>query len=389
MNSEPRKLLAIYAITKHGLEVGKKLHEQVPDSDLYVSEKLMAAAPRGAQKLELPMGPALERTFKAYDCHVFVISVGAVVRMIAPLMENKKVDPAVLCTDDDARFVIPILSGHVGRGNEFASRFAKALGAIPVITTASDVRGTLTVDILGRELGWRLDDLDRNVTRGCAAVVNQQPVLIIQETGEPDFWPLDQDLPPGVSYTTSFDAIDASHYEIILVVTDREMASLYPEIYERAVIYRPKSLVLGLGCDSHTPFELVERGIRALLKKEGLAFASVKALASVSKKAEEPAFLKLKEKYGWEFKIFSPEELDRVEGILNPSETVRQFVGTRGVAEPAALVASGAQSLLVPKQIYKEPEIPRSMTLAVARILFSERQSPMTLKIGGGMKIED
>lgn len=382
MNAEIRKPLAIYAITKHGLEIGKKLFHEVTNSDFFVSEKLIGQAPERALPLELPMGPVLQKTFKAYDCHVFVISVGAVVRMIAPLMENKKVDPAVICVDDDAQFVIPILSGHVGRANEFTNRFAKILGALPVITTASDVRGTLTVDILGRELGWSLDDSDRNVTRGCAAVVNQQPVLIIQEWGEPNFWPLDQGLPPGVSYTTTFEGVDPERYETILVITDRDIRSLYPGIYDRAVIYRPKTLVLGLGCDSNAPLELVERGIRSILQRQGLSFASVKTIASVSKKAEEPAFLKLKEKYGWEFKIFSPEELDAVTFIPNPSETVRQFVGTRGVAEPAALLAAGVPDLVVSKQIYKESEIPRSMTLAVARILFPARQPQELLKKG-------
>ena len=138
------------------------------------------------------MGPLLADTFLAYDCHVFVISVGAVVRMVAPLLQNKKVDPAVLCIDDASRFTICVLSGHVGRGNAFTERVAAILGNQPVITTASDVHRHLTVDILGRELGWTLDDPDRNVTRGCAAVVNAAPVLFVQETGEPGFWPEDQ-----------------------------------------------------------------------------------------------------------------------------------------------------------------------------------------------------
>ena len=383
MNIELRKPLAIYAITKHGLEAGKKLFEQVKDADFFVSEKLFSLAPAGSKKMGLPMGPDLERNFKAYDCHVFIISIGAVVRMIAPLMENKKVDPAVICVDDNAQFVIPVLSGHVGRANEFTSRFAKILGALPVITTASDVRGTLTVDILGRGLGWILDDPDRNVTRGCAAVVNQQPVLFIQDSGEADFWPLDQELPPGVSYAASFEGItDPERYEIILAATDRDIQPLYPGIWERAVIYRPKTLVLGLGCDSNTPLELVERGIRSTLQSHGLCFNSVKAIASVTKKAEEPAFLQLKEKYGWEFKIFTPEELDAVKSIPNPSETVRHFIGTPGVSEPSAMLAAGAQELIIQKQIYKEPEIPRSMTIAVARIPHPARRPQELLKKG-------
>ncbi|MBI4397566.1 MAG: cobalamin biosynthesis protein [Candidatus Omnitrophica bacterium] len=367
-----RKPLAIYAITKHGIVTGEKLFRAAPGADFFVSEKLISEAPSGAKPLRLPMGPALEENFKAYDCHVFVISVGAVVRMVAPLLENKKVDPAVICVDDNAQFAICVLSGHVGRGNEYTNRFANILGATPVVTTASDVRGTLTVDILGRSLGWTLEDMDRNVTRGCAAVVNQAPVLIVQETGEPDFWPLEEPLPPGVTYTTSPEDVDPKAYEIVLIVSDRDISNQYPAMYQNAIVYRPKSLILGLGCDSNTPCELVERGIRKTLAQNGLSFASVKAIASVEKKASEPAFLELTQKYNWAFKIFSAEELDALT-VPNPSATVKQYVGTKGVAEPAALLASGAPELLVTKQIYKEPDIPRSMTLAIARIPFSNR----------------
>jgi len=205
-------------------------------------------------------------------------------------------------------------------------------------------------------------------------VVNQQPVLIVQETGEPCFWSEDKPFPAGIRYKTSFEDVQAGDYEIILAITDRDIRVEYPEIYENAVIYRPKSLVLGLGCDSNTPFELVERGVCTVLAENKLDIRSVKAIASVDKKAEEPAFLALKEKYGWEFKIFKAEELDALQDIPNPSETVKQFVGTRGVAEPSALLATGAKELLVPKMIYKEIAIPRSMTLAVARIPFAARK---------------
>src|SRR5271168_3865448 len=151
-----RKPFALYAITTHGIGIAARLLEALPGAELYVSQKLLERAPATALPLPLPMGPTLVRTFNEYDCHIFVISIGAVVRMIAPLLKDKKVDPAVVCVDDAARFAICVLSGHVGRGNAYTERVAMLLGAQPVITTASDVRGTLTVDILGRELGWTL-----------------------------------------------------------------------------------------------------------------------------------------------------------------------------------------------------------------------------------------
>ncbi len=369
-----RKPFAIYVITKHGIAIASRLLPQLSGADLFVSEKLIASAPAGALRMPLPMGPTLLETFPAYDCHIFIISIGAVVRMIVPLLKNKKVDPAVVCIDDAARFSICVLSGHVGRGNMFTDRIATALGAQSVVTTASDVIGTLTVDILGRDFGWTLDDPDRNVTRGCAAVVNATKVLFVQETGEPNWWPVEKPLPEGVRYATSLEGVDPNAFEVLLIVTDREIGESHPAHWKNAVIYRPKSLVLGIGCDRGTAPDLVERGVIALLARHGLSPKSVKELATIDAKMDEPALLALSERYGWPLRAFPPEELDVVPGIQNPSEKVKQHVGSRGVSEPAALLAAGADELLVPKHIYTEPGAGRSMTLAVARRPFVKRQ---------------
>ena len=369
-----RKPFVIYAITKHGIAIASRLLPQLVGADLFVSEKLIASAPVGVRRMPLPMGPTLIETFPAYDCHIFIISIGAVVRMIVPLLKNKKVDPAVVCIDDAARFSICVLSGHVGRGNMFTDRIATALGAQSVVTTASDVIGTLTVDILGRDFGWTLDDPDRNVTRGCAAVVNATKVLFVQETGEPNWWPAEKPLPEGVRYATSLDDVDPNAFEILLIATDREISESHSAHWKNAVIYRPKSLVLGIGCDRGTAPDLVERGVMALLARHGLSPKSVKELATIKAKMDEPALLALSERHGWPLRAFPPEELDVVPGIQNPSEKVKQYVGSRGVSEPAALLAAGVEALLVPKQIYTEPGAGRSMTLAVARRAFMKRQ---------------
>lgn len=374
MNAE-RRPFAVYAITKHGIDIAARLGPALPGTDVYVSEKLHSLAPSGALPLPLPMGPVLADTFTTYDCHVFIISVGAVIRMIAPLIKNKKTDPAVICVDDAAHFAICVLSGHVGRGNVFTERVASALGAQPVVTTASDAIGTLTVDILGRELGWVLDDVDRNVTRGCAAVVNASPVLFVQESGEPNWWPADKPLPEGVRYATSLDDVDPNAFEVLLIATDRELRETQPAHWANAIIYRPKSLVLGLGCDRGADRGMVERGIHALLDKHRLSLKSVKELATIDKKQDESAFLALCDKYKWPLRTYRAEELDAATGIENPSDTVKRHVGSRGVAEPAALLASRAGKLLVPKQTYTEPEAGRSMTWAVARIPFPKRRT--------------
>ncbi|TGJ98431.1 cobalamin biosynthesis protein [Leptospira langatensis] len=370
--SPNRKPYAIYVITKHGLKTGSDLYSSLKDADLFVSPKFLEEAPMGSQLLSLPMEPTLKETFQEYDCHIFVISVGAVVRMISPLLKNKKVDPAVLCIDDQAKFTICLLSGHVGRGNFFTQKISDHLKNIAVITTASDVSGTLTVDILGRDLGWSLEDQDRNVTRACAAVVNETKVLFVQETGEPNFWPLDKPLPKGVEYSIHLDQVDPKEYEILLIASDRTDLGSNSEIYNNSVIYRPKSLVIGLGCDKGIDPSVVENGIREILEENKLSFESVKAISSVDAKKNEPAFLEISRKFGWEFGTFPASELDQVEGISESSEAAKKYVGTRSVSEAASLLYSGAERLLVQKQKYKG-EDGKNLTVAISRIPFPTR----------------
>src|SRR4029077_7688654 len=126
------------------------------------------------------------------------------------------------------------------------------------------------------------------VTRGCAAVVNETPVAFIQETGEPNWWPEDKPLPKNVRNAESLDGIDPKQFEILLIASDRDLRASHPAHFENAVIYRPKSLVLGLGCDRNTPPELIERGVMTLLQKHGLCAACVKEIASIDVKKDEP-----------------------------------------------------------------------------------------------------
>ncbi len=361
-----RHPFAIYAITKHGLESGKTLLESLPDAHLYVSKKFEKLAPEGSKILPLPFSPLLKETFPNYDCHIFIISVGAVVRMVAPYLVSKKTDPAVICIDDAAKFSICVLSGHVGRGNEYTDRVADALQCTSVVTTASDRLGTLTVDILGRDLGWVLDDPDRNVTMGCAAVVNEEKVMFIQEAGETNFWP--KPLPKNISYTTDIDKVDPNDYGCLLIASDRDLRISYPQHFEKSVIYRPKSLIIGMGCDKGTPLSLLRSGLLSQLKSEGIDYRCIRAIATIDLKKDEPGLVALAAELNVPLLCSDAETLDAVDGIENPSEVVRKFVGCRAVAEAAALHWAGASKLLVSKRKYTEASVERNMTLAVARV---------------------
>ncbi|MDA7980257.1 MAG: cobalamin biosynthesis protein [Pirellulales bacterium] len=371
--AEQHKTFAIYVITKHGLKIARRIRECIPGADLFVSTRFAEQAPSDAIAMSLPMGSTLKAAWPQYDCHIHIISVGAVVRMIKDLLVDKKTDPAVVCVDDAARYSICVLSGHVGRGNEFTERIATAIDAMPVVTTASDSIGTLTVDILGRDLGWQLDDMERNVTLACAEVVNGNNTCFVQETGEPDFWPLNKPLPRGVNYATCLSEVDPNEFTMLLICSDRRFEASHPIHWQKSVIYRPKSLVLGLGCDRDTSLDVVEDGVLKFLEEQKLSVKSVRNIASIDKKSDERALIELAEKYRWSFDVYPAEQLDVVEGIENPSETVKKYVGTRSVAEAACLLSSGANRLLMPKQPFRKTEDGRNMTCAIARIPFDHR----------------
>jgi cobalt-precorrin 5A hydrolase len=218
------------------------------------------------------------------------------------------------------------------------------------------------------------------VTKGCAAVVNQEKVLFVQECGEPNWWPLNEKLPPGVEYGTSLDETNHNGYQMLLVASDRSnISKTHPDHFEKAVIYNPKTLVLGLGCDKGTPFEVIEKGVLGLLKDKALAIQSVKEIATINVKKNEPGFLELSKKYNWKIRSFQAEELDRVEGVENPSEIVKKYVGTKSVGEAAALLCSGATKLLLSKRKFSLSSEGKNLTMAVARIPFHTRKETINV----------
>lgn len=365
------RTLAVHAVTRGGVALGARLAGAL-GADLHVPEALAPGAPAGARPFPLPMKAALAPLFPAYRGHVFVMAIGAVVRLVAPLLADKRTDPAVVCVDEAGRWAVPVLSGHLGGANDLAREVACLLGGQAVVTTASDVLDTLRVDLLGRDLGWTLEDPHGRATRASAAVVNGAPVLLVQEAGERNFRPAASAWPANVERRDHLAGADLAGFEAVLLVTDRLLDLDGPELAGRAVLLRPRSLALGVGCDRGTPPELVARGVAEVLAHHRLSLRSVRELATLDLKADEPALLALARDLGCPLRTFTAAQLDATAGIATPSATVQRLVGTRGVAEPAALLASGAAGLLVPKRVYTEPGAGRSLTVAVARFRFEE-----------------
>lgn len=235
--------VALVAITKHGAGLARRLAPRLPEAEVIVAEKFaeqLTGIPNTVKPYAGAMSAQIASLFALYDQIIFFVSLGAVVRLIAPHLKSKDEDPGVLVVDDAGEFVIPVLSGHVGGANAYAEQLAALLGATPVLTTASDAGKTIPVDILGRELGWRVEAPKINITRVSAHVVNGEPVAFVQEAGAKNWWTRPTPLPANIHLFARIEDVDLDRCRAVLWVTRRELpAALWEQLSERLVVYRP------------------------------------------------------------------------------------------------------------------------------------------------------
>ncbi|NNU84642.1 cobalamin biosynthesis protein CbiG [Geobacillus sp. BMUD] len=349
-NNERNGAYAVVAITKHGVEIARRLGGALAGADVYYTDKFARGdeAKYGIRLFSGNVKTLLPELFARYDGLICIISLGAVVRMIAPLLKDKKTDPAVVVIDDKAEHVISVLSGHLGGANDLTRRVAAILGARPVITTASDVQQTIAVDLFGREFGWEWESDDK-LTPVSAAVVNEEPVAIVQESGEPDWWPEGRPLPKNITVYGSIAEALAARPAAALVVTHRLLEPEEEAILQNGVLYRPKVIALGIGCNRGTSADEIEAVILETLNELRFSLKSVKALCTIDLKKDEPGLREVVGKYGWEFVTYTPEELNTMP-IEAPSETVYRYTGAYGVSEPAAKLYSGAERMALVKK---------------------------------------
>jgi cobalt-precorrin 5A hydrolase len=344
----------VLAITKNVVKIGKDLKKLFPEWSIFCPAKLS----NGDNQIEWYSEPTSEKVvelFKNSNALICIFSLGAVIRLIAPHLRDKKTDPAVIVIDDKTNFVISVLSGHIGGANELTQEIAEKLGSLPVITTAADVNKTIAVDLVGREFNWKIDD-DSTVTKISAHMVNEEPIGIFQNAGKRNWY---KELPKNVSIYENLQDLKKSNSKAYLIISDKIIDS---ELSKESVIYRPPSLVIGIGLHWDTTKETIKEGIEFCLEKFNLSSKSIAKLVSIKKPHDVQGLIELGEEMGIPVEYVNREDL-AVISAPNPSETVREFEGTASVSEAAAIKVSGGE-LIVEKQ-----KFPPNLTIAIARIL--------------------
>ncbi len=316
--------VAIICLTRGGVELARKLMGFLPDMRLYGYEPLDLEF----SKLERfsSLRGLIGRLWSHHNALVFIMATGIVVRTIAPLIKDKKIDPAVVVLDEKGRFAISLLSGHIGGANRLAKKIANFLGAQPVITTASDVNERPALDLLALERDLYVEDWE-GLKRLSARIIDGENIKVFTD---------------GVSYELPLEFVPVKAGEDAqLIITNRIMS--FPALY-----LRPRNLVLGIGCNRGTEAEEIEKAVKDVFGKWGFSPNSIRKIATADKKKDEAGLLCFAERYGLNIEFFSPEELNRVKGI-SVSEASMRAIGAQAVAEPAAIL-SARSSLLIPKQ---------------------------------------
>lgn len=314
----------------------------ISDSSRVLAERILASYPDA--KI-LPFGSFSKEVFHESSSLVFIGAMGICVRSIAPFAEDKHTDPAVVCIDSTGKYVIPVLSGHIGGANDLSKELANLLGAEAIITTQSDNTNLWPLDTLGKKYDWTLIVKDSNAA--ISTFVNGKPTALLLDIRDKGTDYLERTVPSHVSIFYSFEAIPQQDYELLMLVSPQQYDTSIPTI-----TYIPKVLHLGMGCrkDMQGDPTVVYEHIKDVLRDKRLYPEALADVNTIDLKKCEPVLTLLA--YGvmeCPFHTYTSEELKDIP-VPNPSEKVLEVTESPSVSEASAIYAAHGGPLLVEKQ---------------------------------------
>lgn len=298
--------------------------------------------------------------FNEVEALVFIGAMGISVRSIAPHIRDKHTDPAVVNVDSTGKYVVSVLSGHVGGANELCSRIARIFGAEEVISTKSDNTGLWALDTIGRRFGWTTRSSASNLNTPLTAFVNKKKTALLLDIKDKGTSYLERTAPEHVSVFYSYNDIELSEYALLIVVGP----FIYPDCSTQTIYYHPKVLHIGLGCRRLCAPTGIPEYIESQLKQQNIAIESIASISTIVLKKDEPLLNTIVERWGVKKMIYTAEELDKVE-VPNPSTKVKAVTTSPSVSEASALKSSKQGDLIIEKQKGKLSE-GNDFTFAVA-----------------------
>ena len=269
------------------------------------------------------------------DAFVFVGAAGIAIRAIAPYVTDKTKDPALVVVDEKGQFVIPLLSGHIGGANELAVHIAAEIGAQPVLTTATDVRGLFAVDVFAKKNDLWISDM-KQAKMISARLVRGEKVGFYSDL------PLDGELPAELMQKDSQVDVDSSIEPVETAEIGIVVSTYEKQVFAEQLLLVPRCLTVGIGCKRETPKEKILAAVQEAFANAGLSLQAICRIASIDLKKDEEGLIAAAKDCGVPFETFSAEALSAVEGDFSESSFVKGVTGVDNVCERAAVLGSGS-----------------------------------------------
>lgn len=334
---------AVVTLTVGGKELAFKISNSLEGVDLYFPYKLKKIRDnricgKGLNYYNSSLKDLTANLFKRYNKIIYIMALGIVVRVIAPFLKDKRVDPAVVTIDETGRYVISTLAGHLGGANELTEKIAEILDSTAVITTATDCQGKPAIDLLSKRINASIEPF-QNLKLANAAIVNNRPLNIFT----------DHKINSVHSDNIEFSPLSDLNTRTIqsgfpLIISNRQFSidSNYLQLI-------PRNIIIGIGCRRGVTVSEITKAIDAALNILNIKRESIKKLATIDLKEDESGLIAYAVENSLEIDIIKREEIKKADLNISSSEFVEKVIGVPGVCEPAALLSSKTGKLILEK----------------------------------------
>lgn len=315
--------IACISFTQQGKEIGEKLVKSSSKNNKYVVHHFINDEIHGGIKTRMDF------FVKEYDGLIFISATGIAVRFMNPYIINKTLDPAVVVVDDGGNFSISLLSGHIGGANRLAQWVGDIIGAIPVITTASDNRGIESIDLFAMKNNYHMEDMEavKDIT---AMMVNKNKIGFYSELKEIIKY-------DNLKILDNFQDIDHSIQGVIIVSSQKRIDIPY----EKHCRLIPKNINIGIGCRRGMEGKRIIEAIENILTQLNLSSKGIKAIGTIEVKKDEIGIIEACNHFNCPLKIFTLEEIKKIEDNFPKSQFVKKTIGVYSVSEPSAYLLGG------------------------------------------------
>ena len=346
---------AIILASEVGYPIAETIKKEFPDSQIFGKMNSI-----GITTID-SISECVEKIFDQCESLIFIGAMGICVRSIAPHIKDKHIDPAVINIDTTGRYVVSVLSGHIGGANELSQRIARVIGGEAVVTTQSDNLNLWALDTLSGKFHWTVSSNGKNFNQPLTVFVNRKPTALLLDVKDIGTEFLERTKPSHITIYYRYADIDFSKYELMIAVTP----FLYPDAGIDTVYYHPAVLHLGIGCRKDCRPENISDYIKKILVRNNIAVSSIKDISTIDLKKDERLLTELQSSFqSIPVNIYSAEELKAID-IPSPSSKVEEVASVAGVSEPTAIKSANYGSLILKKQKGKLSE-GNDFTFAVA-----------------------